>query len=182
MKKITELPTPSNPFVLTLMESFSAMQDYYTKAPSYKRDRTFGIFFAVLGIISLTTKGICFPSIAFLLVALFLLSKMSPLSIYLTLQDYRNNPNLLENRIIITNNDCLCIRSKSIENTVAWSKFQTLIESRNFFFLILGKGHYLTIPKRVFSSEEDRVIFYNFVSSKLRENSKDSGGVPPSVD
>jgi hypothetical protein len=56
----------------------------------------------------------------------------------------------------------------TINSTVAWTHYESVIEDSVIFLLRYGKSMYSVIPKRVFAAEDDLCRFREMIRSRIR--------------
>lgn len=76
------------------------------------------------------------------------------------LRAYRRDPDLYtQNHEITIDGEGVHTRTAETSDTRLWSETSSLLESGKVFVLVYGKWLYTTIPKRVFSGEDEVAAF-----------------------
>lgn len=65
--------------------------------------------------------------------------------------------------------DGFLFETQGIASELKWDIYTGYAQSGKYYYLLQGKINYTLIPKRVFTSEQDREIFEKIINSVLRE-------------
>lgn len=162
MEAIDEITTR---YQYTLSDAVHASRLYQATTATRTAGRVMGVLFLGLGCVSLYLWGLAWYS-----VACFLIAVISGFDLLTPLQGwraFRANADLNTQPWEVTfHTEGVHARTGTFDVQRAWTAYSCAIESERLFPLVDGKWLFATLPKRVFSNEEEMQFFRELLESK----------------
>lgn len=152
---MTEPESISISFTNELKDHIEAQRVLYSKSVMAKLDKAVAVFLFGFGIYCLVFVGLRWWTVIWFPMAVVEWFDLLSLSRWKAKIDFQRNPKFREEYHLTFSRENLHFKTASLDSTLQWTHYQSVIESPNLFLLMYGKGLYTLIPKRCFNSNEE---------------------------
>ena len=152
----------------SLSDLINSATIYSKTTSSHRRTKLLSIILLVLGILSTTAHGFGWGTVFCLIVSFVLWTGVQPIFIIAMITAYfKKRKAFLFHRIAFDESELKITTDKS-EQRRSWDFYDQIIESKNLFLLVFGKGLYYMIPKHAFVSEGSINIFRDLARNHIK--------------
>ena len=142
-------------FLNELQDHILAQRLLYHKSLMAKLDKVVAVLLIGFGVYCVARVGVYWWTILWFPLAVAEWFDMLSLTRWRTRIQFQRNPKFREEYHLTFSRENIHFKTTSLESTLQWTHYERVIESRELFLLMYGKGLYTLIPKRAFSSEEE---------------------------
>lgn len=156
---MTDLAPISVSFMNELADHLEAQRVLYNKGVLARLDKVVAVLLFGFGIYCVTFIGWRWWTVIWFPLAAAEWFDLLSLSRWRTKIEFQRNPKFRAEYHLTFSHENIRFRTTSLDSTLQWSHYDHVVESRELFLLMYGKGLYTLIPKRCFNSNAEMDAF-----------------------
>ena len=154
-------------FINELKDHIKAQRVVHSKGVLAKLDKVVAVLLFGFGVCCVVFVGIRWWTIIWFPLAVAEWFDLLSLSRWRAKIEFQRNPKFREEYHLTFSRESIHFKTASLDSTLQWTHYESVIESPDLFLLMYGKELYTLVPKRCFNSNEEMDAFRALVSQAI---------------
>lgn len=149
------IPPVTIQFENTVEDHVHAAQIVYRTTFFYRGDKVVAILLLLFGIYATITIGVEWWTVIFIVLAPIEWFNLLSAHTLKAKFAFKSNPKYREPYEVSFTEADIHFKTPTIDSTIDWKMYTSMLEDKQMFLMIYGRGMYSVIPKRAFANDAD---------------------------
>ena len=157
-------------FRYTEAEWISAVRTYYSRILHLKIDLVVGLVAITAGVTAWILWGYSVANVLIMVGGAVLLIYVFLALVLIPKLSFGRQPKLRDEYSLCFSNQGIRFKTQHIDSNLQWALYTDVWEGPDSYLLLYGKGLFSVVPKRLFESEEQELLFRELLKRHISPN------------